>query len=258
MKGYKVFNPDWTCNGYQYEVGQIFTEDVVPRCCVRGFHFCTEIADCFSYYDFNHDNKVAEVEALGDIDTIDTNSKCCTNKIHIIREITWQEAFDLVNIEENYTGYCNSGSWNSGYCNSGYYNTGKSPEGYFTIGLRLPKNLDVGMSEKREFMKKSFSKYMQKVTGYQCMTTFFEDFSIAERFGYNAVEDTFNRAFNEWKTDYKYLTELVMILNWKIWQFHGKCDDLALLYDKCWRIADNYAMENLQGEELRYFIRTID
>ena len=28
VKGYKVFNPDWTCRGFQYEVGKIF-EDVV-------------------------------------------------------------------------------------------------------------------------------------------------------------------------------------------------------------------------------------
>lgn len=107
-------------------------------------------------------------------------------------------------------------------------------------------------------MMKSFSEHMQSMTGYKCMTTFYEDFSIAEKFGYNAIKDTFNRAFKEWKTDYKYLTELVMILNWKIWQFHGKYDDLALLYDKYWRIADSYAMENLKGEELEYFIRTTD
>lgn len=39
--------------------------------------------------------------------------------------------------------------------------------------------------------------------------TFFEDFSIAERFGKNAIIDTFNRTFEEWKEDYKYLTALV-------------------------------------------------
>ena len=43
MKGYKVFNPDWTCRGYQFKVGKTFTEDVIPVCCYKGFHFCTEI-----------------------------------------------------------------------------------------------------------------------------------------------------------------------------------------------------------------------
>ena len=124
MKGFKVFNSDWTCRGFQFEVGKTFTEDVTPVCCDRGFHFCTKAADCFKYYDFNPDNKVAEVEALGDIDTNNDDSKCSTNKIHIIREITWQEVLDLVNLGKACTGLCNSGDWNSGDWNSGDWNSG--------------------------------------------------------------------------------------------------------------------------------------
>lgn len=122
MKGFKVFNSDWTCRGFQFEVGKTFTEDVTPVCCDRGFHFCTKAADCFKYYDFNPDNKVAEVEALGDIDTNNNNSKCSTNKIHIIREITWQEVLDLMNLGKACTGLCNSGNHNSGDWNSGDWN----------------------------------------------------------------------------------------------------------------------------------------
>ena len=124
MKGYKVFNPDWTCRGYQFEVGKTFTEDVTPVCCNSGFHFCTKISDCFNYYTFNSDNKVAEVEALGEIDTNNDDSKCSTNKIHIIREITWHEVLDLVNLGKACTGFRNSGNRNSGDCNSGNYNSG--------------------------------------------------------------------------------------------------------------------------------------
>ena len=124
MKGFKVFNSDWTCRGFQFEVGKTFTEDATPVCCDRGFHFCTKAADCFKYYDFNPDNKVAEVEALGDIDTNNDDSKCSTNKIHIIREITWQEVLDLVNLGKACTGLCNSGDWNSGNRNSGDWNSG--------------------------------------------------------------------------------------------------------------------------------------
>ena len=129
MKGFKVFNSDWTCRGFQFEVGKTFTEDVTPVCCDRGFHFCTKAADCFKYYDFNPDNKVAEVEALGDIDTNNDDSKCSTNKIHIIREITWQEVLDLVNLGKACTGLCNSGDWNSGNRNSGNRNSGDCNSG---------------------------------------------------------------------------------------------------------------------------------
>ena len=134
MKGFKVFNSDWTCRGFQFEVGKTFTEDVTPVCCDRGFHFCTKAADCFKYYSFDPDNKVAEVEALGDIDTNNDDSKCSTNKIHIIREITWQEVLDLVNLGKACTGLCNSGNrnsgdWNSGDCNSGNRNSGDCNSG---------------------------------------------------------------------------------------------------------------------------------
>lgn len=42
----------------------------------------------------------------------------------------------------------------------------------------------------REFMKEN---------GNEVKTTFWEDFSIAERFGLSAIQDTFKRAFKEWK-----------------------------------------------------------
>ena len=136
MKGFKVFNSDWTCRGFQFEVGKTFTEDVTPVCCDRGFHFCTKAADCFKYYDFNPDNKVAEVEALGDIDTNNDDSKCSTNKIHIIREITWQEVLDLVNLGKACTGLCNSGNRNSGDWNSGDWNSGDWNSGDWNSGNR--------------------------------------------------------------------------------------------------------------------------
>ena len=136
MKGYKVFNSDWTCRGFQFEVGKVFEEDVTPVCCDRGFHFCTKASDCFRYYSFYPDNKVAEVEALGDIDTQDDDSKCCTNKIHIIREITWQEVLDLVNLGKACTGLCNSGDCNSGNRNSGNRNSGNRNSGDWNSGNR--------------------------------------------------------------------------------------------------------------------------
>lgn len=124
MKGYKVFNPDWTCRGFQYEVGQTYEMDGEPICCERGFHFCLKPADCFNFYDFTSENKVAEVEALGDVDKQDEHSKCSTNKIRIVRELTWHEVLDLVNTGKDCTGLGNSGNRNSGNRNSGDWNSG--------------------------------------------------------------------------------------------------------------------------------------
>lgn len=93
---------------------------------------------------------------------------------------------------------------------------------------------------------------------YECITTFWEDFTIAETFGEKAIKDTYNRAFNEWKSDYKYLTELVMVLNHKIWQHYKTNEPVAKVYNELWEKADLYACENLKGEELSYFYRTTD
>ena len=136
MKGYKVFNSDWTCRGFQFEVGKVFEEDVTPVCCDKGFHFCTKASDCFSYYDFDPNNKVAEVEALGEIDSNDEDSKCCTNKIKIVREINWQEVLELVNLGKACTGLWNSGNRNSGDWNSGNRNSGDWNSGDWNSGNR--------------------------------------------------------------------------------------------------------------------------
>lgn len=95
--------------------------------------------------------------------------------------------------------------------------------------------------------------------GYTMTTTFFEDFSIADAFGASAIRDTFNRSFKHWKHDAVYLTELVIALNLKIWQWYEKGNKTyANLYNTLWEKADEYACENLKGEDLDFFYRTTD
>lgn len=77
VKGYKVFNPDWTCRGFQYKVGESYEMDEEPIACERGFHFCERLEVCFNYYDFDSENKAAEITAYGE--TTRENNKCCTN-----------------------------------------------------------------------------------------------------------------------------------------------------------------------------------
>lgn len=96
------------------------------------------------------------------------------------------------------------------------------------------------------------------VNGYETMTTFWTDFTIADMFGISAIKDTYNRAFNEWKNNYQYLTELVMVLNLKIWKYYEIDRKYAELYNMLWEEADAYACDNLKGEELSYFYRVTD
>ena len=134
MRGYKVFNPDWTCRDMQYEVGKTYEMKETPIICERGFHFCEKVADCFEYYGFDSNNKVAEIEAYGELDFEKDGDKHCTNKIKIIRELNWHEVLDLVNTGKNCTGLCNSGDWNSGDWNSGSRNSGSRNSGDWNSG----------------------------------------------------------------------------------------------------------------------------
>ena len=72
----------------------------------------------------------------------------------------------------------------------------------------------------------TFRAFMAE-NGYNVQTTFWEDFSAADIFGLSAIQDTFNRAFEEWKGNCKYLTELVLVLNHKIWQHYKKKPTVA-------------------------------
>ena len=122
VKGYKVFNSDWTCRGKQYSCPGTFEEFVSPSVCNVGMHFCKNAADCFRYYDFDPNNHVAEVIAHGTV--AEDEYKCATNKLEIVREIPWAEVLEIVNTGKACTGRCNSGNWNSGDWNATSFSNG--------------------------------------------------------------------------------------------------------------------------------------
>lgn len=92
-------------------------------------------------------------------------------------------------------------------------------------------------------------------------TTFCRDFMTAELYGIAAIRDTFNRAFAGWKNCYKYLTELAMTLNHRLFFWHetaGENDDRTKLYRELWKRTDAWGYNNLKGEELSFFLRVLD
>lgn len=131
-KAYKVFNPDWTCRGFVYEVGMSYRHEgkVIP--CEAGFHACPQPVDCFSYYSFDPRNKVAEVELSGHI--VEKGDKLCASDIRIVRELPWHEVLSLCNSGKGNSGYGNSGNKNSGDWNSGDGNSGNWNSGYGNSG----------------------------------------------------------------------------------------------------------------------------
>ena len=147
VKGFKVFRPDWTCNPTgrnlkQYTCPGKFEEEGELNVCGHGMHFCQTAADCFNYYSFNSENKVAEVIAYGEVRT--DGDKSCTDKLEIVREIPWDEVLRIVNTGKNCTGRCNTGDYNTGDCNTGDRNTGNSNTGNCNIGDRNTGSRNTG------------------------------------------------------------------------------------------------------------------
>ena len=136
VHGFKVFRPDWTCspngNTKQYTCPGKFEEEGELDVCGHGMHFCQIAADCFHYYNFDSNNKVAEVIAYGKVQT--EGDKSCTDKLEIVREIPWDEVLRIVNIGKNCTGRCNTGDRNTGNRNSGNGNTGNGNTGDCNTG----------------------------------------------------------------------------------------------------------------------------
>jgi hypothetical protein len=86
IKGYKGFNKDMKCRGFQFEEGKEYETDNAVIC-HEGFHFCTNPFDVLNYYNIV-DSTFAEVEALGKTVKHDKDSKVATTKIKISAKLS--------------------------------------------------------------------------------------------------------------------------------------------------------------------------
>ena len=94
---------------------------------------------------------------------------------------------------------------------------------------------------------------------YQFKTTFWQDFTIADKFGVSAIKDTYKRAFSEWKSNTEYITELVLVLNWKLWEhYEAGQHTMAEVYNELWEKTHSWCCNNLKGDDLAYYIRVTD
>ena len=138
-KAYKVFDHDWSCRGYDFKNDNgvvVNTEHKVagrPVLCENGFHYCLRLSDCFNYYRFNPNNKVAEIEVLGECHGDDSNKECSTH-IKITKVLSWADVLTMVNTGVGNTGYNNSGKWNTGDNNTGENNIGNNNTGNNNTG----------------------------------------------------------------------------------------------------------------------------
>lgn len=106
----------------------------------------------------------------------------------------------------------------------------------------------------------NFEAAIQQLQGnYNVVSTFASDFAIADSFGAKSVEDTYNRSFENFKDDVYMMTEMTLVLNWAIWRYYElKDNELATMYDKLWRKCDEWMMTHFKGEELEFYLNTVD
>ena len=86
IRGFKGFDKDLKCRGFQYEIGKDYEHEGEVKCCERGFHFCENPFDVFRYYS-PCDSRYCEVECDGNADKANDDSKVATSHIHISSEI---------------------------------------------------------------------------------------------------------------------------------------------------------------------------
>lgn len=138
MIGYKAFDKNLCCRGFQFEVGKTYETgvpaDEMKLCTDTVFHYCRELFEIenVSYYELS-ESRICEVIA-GDF--IQRDGKYGTNKLTILREIVGDEKRFLISTGHHNSRNCNSGNWNSGHYNSGDYNSGDWNSGHHNIGSR--------------------------------------------------------------------------------------------------------------------------
>lgn len=123
------------------------------------------------------------------------------------------------------------------------------PDDNHLIFNEMTKSMSEKLLEKQSF---------EKIFDFKFESSFWEEFSIAENYGSDGIREHYKVVFDQWKGNLKYLTELVLVLNWKISTWFGVDDSIGKTYDELMRDADGYALNTLKGDDLHYYLSTLD
>ena len=94
IKGVKAFEKGLKCKGFQFEENKEFVHKGELKICESGFHFCENPLDTLNYYDLCNSD-FAEVEAIGETENHNNDSKITTNKLKIGLKIDLKRFIEL-------------------------------------------------------------------------------------------------------------------------------------------------------------------
>lgn len=104
-----------------------------------------------------------------------------------------------------------------------------------------------------------FPAFYPEVNELRESTTFNDDFAIADAFGDDAVRDTYKRSFEGWRSDYKYLAELTVVLNKRCWLwYHVGNEARSRLYAELYHRLRGYCNRTLKGDAAQFFFKVLD
>ena len=84
MIAFKGFNSDMSCRGYKFAMGINRTEKA--NCASNGFHCTENPLDCLNYYPRIDNSVYCIVDACGDVDEDDNDSKISCTELNIIKK----------------------------------------------------------------------------------------------------------------------------------------------------------------------------
>ena len=90
MKAYKGFNSDLTCRGYQFSKSEVNRTDEA-NCKRNGFHCAENPLDCLDYYPDYKRSVYYVVEASGDINETDGDSKISCTEMRLVKRLSFLE-----------------------------------------------------------------------------------------------------------------------------------------------------------------------
>lgn len=91
MIAYKGFRPGLVCLDYQFVMGLNVTEKA--NCRANGFHCAEDPLDCLSYYPNMDKSEYYLVNAGGDVDEDDRDSKIACTELTILKKLDREEFF---------------------------------------------------------------------------------------------------------------------------------------------------------------------